>query len=204
MPRRFSSGPEAPAGGPAAGPVAARPPRGGVFAPVAFRRRSFAPLLAGLAAPKAGAAAAPRLPQPSGDPILTVSGKVGVTNGEGGADFDREMLEGLGTSSFTTTTPWHEGAVTFEGVLAAKLMRAVAARGETVSALALNDYATEIPMSDFDRFGVLLALKRDGAYMPVRDKGPLFLIYPFDANPDLKARRYYSRCAWQLRRLVVG
>jgi hypothetical protein len=35
----------------------------------------------------------------------------------------------------------------------------------------LNDYATEIPMSDFDRFGVLLALKRDGAYMPVRDKG---------------------------------
>ncbi len=172
--------------------------------PTGFRRRSLALLLAGHAGSRASAAATPRLQLPGGDPILTVSGNVGLTNGDGTADFDRDMLEGLGTSSFTTATPWHEGAVTFEGVLMTKLMRAVGARGETVTALALNDYATEIPMSDFERFGVLLALKRDGSYMPVRDKGPLFIIYPFDANPDLKARRYYSRCAWQLRRLVVS
>ena len=173
--------------------------------PTGFRRRTLLALpLAGHAGPRASTAATPRLRPPGGDPILTVSGNVGLTNGDGTADFDRDMLEGMGTSSFTTATPWHEGAVTFEGVLMTKLMRAVGARGETVTALALNDYATEIPMSDFERFGVLLALKRDGSYMPVRDKGPLFIIYPFDASPDLKARRYYSRCAWQLRRLVVG
>jgi hypothetical protein len=29
-------------------------------------------------------------------------------------------------------------------------------------------------MSDFEQFGVLLALKRDGSYMSVRDKGAAF------------------------------
>lgn len=170
-----------------------------------FRRRSLALLLAGHAGAIARARAAkPNLPSPSGDAVLTVTGSVGLTNGDGTADFDRDMLESLGTSSFTTTTPWYERPVTFEGVLVTRLMRAVDARGETVTALALNDYATEMPMSDFERFGVLLALKRDGSYMPVRDKGPLFLIYPFDTYSGLKSRQYYSRCVWQLRRLIVS
>ena len=70
-------------------------------------------------------------------------------------------------------------------------------------ATALNDYETKIPVSDFETFDVLLALKRDGEYMPVRDKGPLFVIYPYDSDPSLKSQKYYSRSAWQLRRLSV-
>jgi hypothetical protein len=50
---------------------------------------------------------------------------------------------------------------------------------------------------------VLLALKRNGEYMPVRDKGPLFIVYPFDSRPELKHQRFYSRSAWQLARLDV-
>jgi hypothetical protein len=41
---------------------------------------------------------------------------------------------------------------------------------------ALNDYVTEIPAADARKFGVILALKRDGQYMPVSDKGPIFII----------------------------
>jgi hypothetical protein len=74
----------------------------------------------------------------------------------------------------------------------AKLMEAVQAQGETVTAVALNDYVTEIPMGDFTRYGVVLALKRNGAYMPVRDKGPLFIVYPYDTDSDLRHRRFYS------------
>ena len=70
-------------------------------------------------------------------------------------------------------------------------------------ASSLNDYETKIPMHDFVRFGVLLALKRNGEYMPVREKGPLFIVYPFDSEPELKSQKYYGRSAWQLARLVV-
>ena len=148
-------------------------------------------------------ALAESLPAPKNKPILEIAGSIGTTNKEGTAVFDRDMLESLGMETITTTTPWHKGQVTFEGVPMAKVMELVAAKGKTVKALALNDYVTQIPMEDFAKFGVILALKRDGEYMPVRDKGPLFIIYPFDSDPDLKSQTYYGRSVWQVARLVV-
>jgi hypothetical protein len=165
-------------------------------------RRSVA--LSLLAAGTTGKASASGLPLPTGEVILTITGKIAFTNRPGAALFDRAMLEALGQRSFTTTTPWYDGPVTFEGVPMARLMQAVGAQGHTVTALALNDYATEIPMADFREYEVILALKRNGAYMPVRDKGPLFIIYPFDSVPELKSRRYFSRSAWQLSQLIVS
>ena len=82
-------------------------------------------------------------------------------------------------------------------------MESVGATGDKVVAYALNDYSTELPMSDFAQYNVLLALKRNGEYMPVRDKGPLFIVYPYDSNPELRHQRFYSRSAWQVARLVV-
>src|SRR6478672_2307865 len=119
------------------------------------------------------AQAAPLAPAKA-EPILEVSGDIENTNAPGVAAFDREMLEQLGLETVTTTTPWHSGVVRFEGVSLAKLMATVGARGKTGRAIALNDYTTMIPVEDFARFGTILAMKRDGQYMPVRDKGPLF------------------------------
>lgn len=146
---------------------------------------------------------APPLPAPSGRVILSISGRIGVTNDGDAARFDRAMLEEIGMTSFTTATPWYDGLVTFEGVPMARLLQRVGAQGEAVRAIALNDYSTEIPIADFTRYDVLLALKRDGNYLTVRDKGPLFIVYPYDSDPALKSPRYYGRSAWQLARLVV-
>ena len=56
---------------------------------------------------------------------------------------------------------------------------------------------------DVQRFDVIAARLIDGAPMAVRDKGPLFVIYPFDAQPELRNSVYYSRPAWQLRAIEV-
>jgi hypothetical protein len=149
------------------------------------------------------AIAAGTLGQPSEKPMLTVSGKIAVTNKDGTALFDRAMLEGMGMVSIETTTPWYKGSVKFEGVSLAKLMTAVGASGDKIVAVALNDYAVEIPMDDIKKYNVVLALKRDGEYMPVRDKGPLFIVYPYDSDPELKSQKFYSRSAWQVARLEV-
>ncbi|HEX2552125.1 MAG TPA: molybdopterin-dependent oxidoreductase [Microvirga sp.] len=165
----------------------------------------FAAALAGLFAliGSVALAGAAGLAVPKDRPILEIAGSISTTNKDGAAVFDREMLESLGMETITTTTPWHKGQVTFEGVSMAKVMELVGAKGKTVKALALNDYVTQIPMEDFAKFGVILALKRDGEYMPVRDKGPLFIVYPYDSKPELKSQTYYGRSAWQLKRLEV-
>jgi hypothetical protein len=154
----------------------------------------IAPMSAGYAA---------SLTQVKGEPILEIVGNIENTNASGVAAFDREALEALGVETITTTTPWHNGSVRFEGVSLAKLMALVGAKGKTVRAIALNDYTTTIPLDDFARFGTILALKRDGQYMAVREKGPLFVIYPYDRDPSLKSQMYYARSAWQVKRLEV-
>lgn len=143
------------------------------------------------------------LETPKGTPILVISGNIQSTNVDGTAQFDRAMLEALGTVAMDTSTPWYDGVSKFEGVSLDALMKAVGAQGKTATAIALNDYVTVIPIEDFAKFGVVLALKREGEYMSVRDKGPLFIIYPFDANPDLQNEVYYGRSAWQLAKLVI-
>lgn len=147
--------------------------------------------------------AAGTLGKPSDEPMLTISGKIGVTNAQGTAQFDRAMLESIGMVSFTTQTPWYKEPVKFEGVPLAKLLDAVGATGDKVAAIALNDYSAEVPMEDIKKYGVILALKRDGEYMSVREKGPLFVVYPYDTDPELKAHKYYSRSVWQVAKLDV-
>ncbi|MCO6415702.1 molybdopterin-dependent oxidoreductase [Siccirubricoccus sp. KC 17139] len=145
----------------------------------------------------------PPLPTPSQRPLLTVSGRIRHTNQGDAAVFDRPMLEAFGLDTIVTNSPWYDGPMRFDGVPLAKLMDAVGATGETVTAIALNDYSTDIPVADFARFGVILALLRNGEPMRVSDKGPLFIVYPYDSSPELRTRLYYSRSAWSVARLVV-
>ena len=168
-------------------------------------RRSAVALGAGFAGLAAfDTTIAATLATPSEKRILTVTGKITNTNEGDAAIFDRPMLEAIGMSGVDTATPWYNGAVRFEGVRMDALMRHVGATGESVTATALNDFSTDIPTSDFSRFGVILALKRDGVYMPVRDKGPLFIVYPYDSAAELRSQKYYSRSAWQVSRLVLA
>ena len=103
--------------------------------------------------------------------ILSVTGAISGHGGSGRIDFDRKDLEQLGLTKLTTWTPWTEGEVEFEGVWARRLMEAVGARGTEVEARALNDYVEVIPIDDFHRYDVLLAVRMNGQLMRTRDKG---------------------------------
>lgn len=166
-------------------------------------RRTLSALSLAMLAARGGHAAT-LLPPPSGKVILTVSGRIDVTNKGRSAEFDYAMLEALGVDHIETTTPWYDGVVRFDGVRIHQLLQAVGASGESVTAVALNDYTTEIPVKDIRRYGVLLAMKRNGSDMPVSDKGPLFIVYPYDSKPELKSQKYYSRSAWQVASLEVN
>jgi len=133
-------------------------------------------------------------------PVLTIDGAIASQEP---VDFTFEQLEEIGTAEITTTTPWHNGQVTFTGVPMADLMKKVGATGTKISVFALNNYHTEIPLSDFKEHEVILATKKDGKFMPISDKGPLFIIYPFDSDEELKSEVFYSRSAWQVRTITV-
>ena len=124
----------------------------------------------------------------------------------GGADvvsFDRDELEKLPATSFETSTPWTEGKTRFEGVKLGDILKAVKADGNEVVATALNDYAVVLPVSDENGADPIIAYKMNGSPMSVREKGPLWVMYPYDSDEALQTETYQSRSIWQLNRLTV-
>jgi hypothetical protein len=160
------------------------------------RRHFLAALtISGLVTPISRAAATTQ-----DDAILRIDGKIA---GEAEVVLTRDAFEKLGLTTIRTTTPWHQGVQTFEGIRLSKLMQVVKATGSSIEVVALNKYRTNIPVSDFKQYEPILAIKRDGQYMLVRDKGPLFVIYPYDSDPALRSEQYYGRSAWQVASITV-
>lgn len=143
------------------------------------------------------------LGRPKGRVVLTVSGRIGIRNAEKTAEFDMDMLAALPQHTFSTKTPWYPEAHKFTGPLLRDVLAAAGAQGKNLRAIALNDYKVDLPVADALKFNLVLARLMDDKPMPVRDKGPLFIIYPFDADEALRNERYYSRSAWQLKAIDV-
>lgn len=151
----------------------------------------------------APAAAQSDLPEPQGEVILTVSGNVTAANQGDLLVFDREMLEALPVTVFTTSTIWTDGEQEFTGVALKDLLDVIGVDGGTLVAIAVNDYQIEIPVADAVENGPIVAYLRNGEPMSVRDKGPLWVVYPFDDNADYRTEVIYSRSIWQLEQIEV-
>ncbi len=150
-----------------------------------------------------GIAAAADLPTPKGKPILEITGAIGRTNAPGKAVFDLELLESLGLRELVTVTPWTRGEQRFAGVDPRALLQLVEARGSELEAVALDDYRAVIPIADLERFDMLLVTRLDGRPMKVRERGPLWLVYPWSRYPQTAEQPYRGRAVWQLRSIVV-
>ena len=143
------------------------------------------------------------LAKPAGEVVLTVSGAITNTNGEGKVAFDLEMLKALPVTTFKTKTTWTEGEKSFTGVSMQALLAAVGATGTVAKSIALNDYGVDIPVTDAVTDGPIVAYLMDDQPMSVRDKGPLWIVYPFDAKPQYRTEETYSKSIWQLSRIEL-
>ena len=143
------------------------------------------------------------LDAPKGPVVLQVSGLIEARNQGPVAALDMRALQALPQKSFTTQTPWDKKPVTFKGPLLRDVLQLVKAKGQHLRAVALNDYRVRLPVTDAREHDVVVALQMNGQAIPVRTKGPLFIVYPFDANKSLQHKTYYERSIWQLKAIEV-
>lgn len=136
---------------------------------------------------------------PAGPVILTVTGPDGAE-----AMFDLDMMEALDQKVTVVETPWYDGVQEFSGPLISDLMAHLDITGSELSIVAANDYAAAVPWSDIEDYPVILATRHNGNTMSLRDKGPLFVIYPFDAHPELRNEVVFSRSVWQVKEVKVS
>ncbi|QBX99704.1 oxidoreductase [Rhodophyticola sp. CCM32] len=138
--------------------------------------------------------------------VLAQEGMILQVSADGGAqqtDLNLEALDALPQVEFTTTTIWTDDPVTFSGVPLSDILEAGDVDGTTLTMTALNDYAVEMPVAEIGDMYPIIATRMDGQTMSVRDKGPFWVVYPYDSDPDFQTETIYSRSIWQLNRLSV-
>lgn len=144
------------------------------------------------------------LPAPTGAVILTVDGKIAVHNtADSKAEFDMAMLQALPHSGFKTGTIWTDGVQNFEGVSIADLLARLGTDGTEIRAFAANDYEIRFPVEDATLHGGIIAYAINGAPLPVTNKGPLWIVYPFDRDPSLQVERFQGESVWNLEAMTL-
>lgn len=115
------------------------------------------------------------------------------------AEFTEADLMAMPQVTIHTHTEFTDGLVEFVGPLARDAVANVPMGDATVAHLvAANDYAFDIPVSDLMEYDVILALSANGRRLSIRDKGPIWLMYPLDDYTELQDPRYNNRLVWQL------
>lgn len=102
------------------------------------------------------------------------------------ATFGVKDLEALGMKTLKVRYPDWPKSFTFEGPLLKDVLAKAGAAGTKVRAFALDGYSAEIPMADVDKYPIVLAIKRDGQYLGIGDRGPSWLVFPRDDYAELR------------------
>ena len=144
------------------------------------------------------------LAQPTGEQVLKIDGAITETNADGAAVFDIAMLQALPAGEFTTSTQWTEGDKTFKGVPLKALLESVGATGTKITATALNNYSVEIPMDALGDDAPIVAYFIDGEEFSRRDKGPLWIVFPYDSGAEYQTELVFGWSIWQLATLTIA
>lgn len=119
-------------------------------------------------------------------------------------EYDYQTLEAIKPTTVLTENDYVENLTVFSGPLLRDILQDLEIdANETLTMRALNDFAVTLPAKDAFEYDVILALTQDGERMSVREKGPIWVIYPMSDNPELQEDVYNSRLIWQLAEIEV-
>lgn len=112
-------------------------------------------------------------------------------------------LMALPQTSFKTTTIWTEGAKTFSGPSLKSVLDDAGLPAQNLKLHAVNDYNVVFPISNMHDHAPIIANRIDGNPFPLRRKGPLWVIFPFDQTPAFQTEEIFSLCVWQLDKITM-
>ena len=137
--------------------------------------------------------------------VPVVAGNLALTvdeNGQANRILTLAELDQLEQVSFATTTIWTDGNVEFSGVPLIRLLDNLP-QSSVLRLTALNDYSVDLPASDLVDIYPIIATRMNGQEISVRDKGPYWLVYPYDSDPVYQNETTYARSIWQLSMIQV-
>ncbi|WP_439143594.1 molybdopterin-dependent oxidoreductase [Planktotalea sp.] len=121
-----------------------------------------------------------------------------ITNGDVTVELTKADVAKLEQTAFETTTIWTEGKIEFSGPTLKSILELANITEGVVSLTAINDYTIEIPVADITEEAPIVANLMNGEPFNRREKGPYWVVYPFDADKKYQQEKVYALSIWQL------
>lgn len=113
--------------------------------------------------------------------------------------FTRADLEAMDQQEIQTSNDFVDGVATFRGPSAFALIDQIGRAGsDVVRMTAANDYFIDIDIMELADYGAILALEMNDKPLTIRDRGPIWLMYPIDQFEELQDSSINNRLIWQL------
>lgn len=145
-----------------------------------------------------------KLPTPTGEVLLEISGNISVTNENNFALFDRKMVEALPQHTIKTSNHVVSEIATYKGPRLYDLLESLGAKGKTINVMAWDEYVAQLSISDLKKYKVLLATHENGKQMTLDDRGPFFVVFPFTDHKELRKDLFYNMSVWQVKAIEVN
>lgn len=110
----------------------------------------------------------------------------------------KELME-LQATEIKTSTQWTDGVQKFRGVAFDLLFDTYGLEADTVRVSALNDYNVMVPVDILRKDGAILAYYLNNSEMSVREKGPFWVIFPYDSDERFQTDTYWAYSVWQVK-----
>ncbi len=132
--------------------------------------------------------------------VLILSGDI---DGDASVSFSDADLASLPTISFETGTIWSEGTDVFSGPSLGSVLEAVGAGSGELRLVAANDYKVSLPRDVIEDQYPIIANRINGDPFGTRDKGPLWVVFPYDSDPRFQSELVYAYSIWQLTEIEI-
>jgi hypothetical protein len=124
-----------------------------------------------------------------------------TSNTDSGIVLTDEDLQELPQVNITTDTPWTETAMTYQGPTLWSVLEKTDLISNDLNLVALNDYSIRLNSDRITQEWPIIARLKNGKPMSVREKGPYWLMFPFDENKELQTETFYALSIWQLSKI---
>jgi len=145
------------------------------------------------------------VPPPTGEVVLTIEGKISQKNAGKTLQFDMATLESIGVVQYYVDDPLVKKNILYSGVILSQLLKVAGAAPDATALTiwALDNYSTDMKISDASKWPVLVATRADGAYIPIEKNGSLISVFPFNDFPEIDHLTYDNQWIGALAKITV-
>lgn len=146
------------------------------------------------------------VPAKAADTSLTL--EIVFNNESESVSFSHLELDTLTQHSIETTSPYTEGSQQFTGPLLTTVLRRATnsdwSDQTKLTLTALNDYVVTTTVDKLRNSQAIVATKKGGVRLSVRERGPFWIMIPLSDRPELDNEDFHRLMIWQLSKIEIG